>query len=276
MKERRTMKLLIACALLLSSCALSFGRPTVTREEARDSVFKIYSDVEVDPTPVCEDDADCLAKLKDRIGKTYHFKFIGTAWASGHSKGHTQIATAGHICESDETYKYKILDWGTLTLKTYELPILSVTYDLEASDGTKVKDIQVLHDDDDVDACILTAPGDIAPSLPLADRDPDYGEHCFVIGAPAGIWGGGLAMISEATFSGRVSMNGLPQMLTFSGAAVGGSSGSPVICGGRVVGILDRGRREPPFFLAAPWDDVRRDIRAANHLPAVHKASKKD
>ena len=267
MKERRTMKLLIACALLLSSCALPFVRPTVTREDARDSVFKISSDVEVDPTPVCDGDPECLARLKDRIGKTYHFKFTGAAWASGHSGKHTQVTTAGHICESSETYTYEMIDWGTLSVKSYELPIVSVSYGLEAVDGTAIRDLRVLHDDDVADACVLTANGDIGPSLPLSDRDPEYGEHCFVIGAPAGVWGGGLAVISEATFSGRVSLNGLPQMLAFTGASVGGSSGSPVMCGGRVVGVLDRGMGRYPLFLAAPWDDVRDDIRKANRLP---------
>lgn len=263
------MALLAGC----SGCAHLPWTGRTSRADVSESVFQIKNDIEVNPDPYCadakdgdgnDDSANCVKRLHEELGgSTYHFRFMGTAWISGHVKSRTQVVTAGHLCETRKNYEYVTVQLavkdGMLVLekKVYQLPILSVKYKLAASDGTETEGLQVRQDNDETDVCSLTAPGDLGAALRIADDDPEYGERCYYIGAPMGIWGDGVAMIAETTFAGRWQPEEGPEMLAFSGAVAGGASGSPMICDGKVVGVLDRGGTRFPFILAADSDAIR-------------------
>lgn len=277
--------LLVFCSLLSMSCA-TFTNRKVSRPDVPQSVYQIKSDIEVDPSSLCDDvtpsdgqtpeDAKnaCLQGLHERIGgNTYHFRFIGTAWIVGSSLNHAQAMTAGHVCETRKTYEYKTyrltIDENGFGIKelVYQFPIVGVDYDLVASDNTVFHGLTVQRDDDERDVCVLTSPSDdLGPPLPVADSDPEYGDHCYYVGAPGGIWGNGLAMTVDLVYSGRMTPSGLPEMLAFSGNSIGGASGSPIICDGRVVGVLDRSARAYfPFTLAADWEDIHDVLKKGSH-----------
>ncbi len=274
------MKKLIISLAILAGCN-PFHHREPSREEVSRSVYQVRSDIEVDPRPVCADAKDeagnddvegCVARLYEALGShTYHFRFMGTAWVSGNSRGRTQLVTAGHLCETRESYEYVtrhiVLDENGFRVveQTFELPILHVGYVLRAADGTEFSGATALVDDDEQDVCLMSVSGDLGDPLRVADSDPEYGAHCYTVGAPQGLWGGGLAMISEETFAGRIRIKDLPEMLSFSGAATGGASGSPQICDGRVVGVLDRADRAFPFNVAAPWEAIRQVMEGTPH-----------
>jgi hypothetical protein len=247
--------------------------PHIGREEVSQSVYRMSEEITVDVTPFCKDQKDPSACV-EAVGKTYTFGWTGTAWTVDRMRGRSFLMTAGHMCESKDTYEYTdaslaIDDDGNLTIveKKYELPIVKAEYDFHGADGTDYVGAKVVRDDDDIDLCELQIAGDLGTPIPLADHDPDYGEHCYYTGAPSGIWGGGIAGTFDLVFSGRGDMFGEGQdKLAFTGLGKGGASGSPMICDGQAVGVLVEGPRNfQGMFMGTPQDEMREFHRKARH-----------
>lgn len=269
------MKKLALSLLALAACNPLHLDSKKTREEVSQSVYRLSEEVEVDPRPYCDDaDPDMKQKCIESVGTTHTFGWTGTGWVISHGEGRSFVMTAGHLCESGKTYAYESSEIGvgsdgelTFVKKTYQLPILKVTYDLHAADGTVYHDATALGDDDEDDLCELSVPGDLGPAIPLADRDPVHGQHCYVTGAPHGLWGGGVALTFDAVFDGRGALWGGkdPEGLFFTGPAAGGASGSPIVCDGEAVGVLNLGARNWELFSGVPYEAVALFHRAVHH-----------
>jgi hypothetical protein len=102
----------------------------------------------------------------------------------------------------------------------------------------------------------------------MANEDPPYGSNSEVVGAPAGLWGGGVAVASDIKFSGRGSVFGVePDGLAFNGNVAPGNSGSAILYRGYVVGLISLGAtRFKTLTHAVPHDTIRAFMRKALHL----------
>lgn len=267
-------KLIALCAILMTSCGLHPLSPRIDRSDSGESVFRLEENVTVSTAPYCKDkagdDQDKFEACMELIGETHEFGWTGTAWTVDQLPGRTFFMTAGHMCESGKTYKYEIANLGiddngdlTVVKKTLELPILKVEYKLHGADNTDYTGLTVTRDDDDIDLCELQAPGLIGRPLPIADSDPTVGDRCYYTGAPAGVWGNGIALTADMTFNGRADYFGEGhESLYFVGPAAGGASGSPIICDGQVQGVLvESSRRFDSLFGSTPWDLIRGFLR---------------
>ncbi|HEU5118672.1 MAG TPA: trypsin-like peptidase domain-containing protein [Isosphaeraceae bacterium] len=263
------MKKLLCLFVFLAACTSCNWHPLsprIDRSEAADSVFKIEETITVSLVPYCEEKfgpdgmADCLKEN----GETHELSWTGTAWIAEWFGGRTRLLTAGHLCTTTPAYHYEehgisVDDDGEIGM----VPIVSTKYRLFAVDGTEHDVTRVLKDsdDDDHDYCELEADGIIGAPLPLADSDPTVGQRCYYTGAPGGLWGGGLAVTGDMNYDGRGNMlNEKYESLYFTGLAAAGASGSPIICDGRVAGLLiEQSNYFEGVFSAVPYD-VLRDV----------------
>jgi S1-C subfamily serine protease len=241
-------------AFVVSACSAcaqwnSGNRPTwaVSHTEARDSVYKIHVTQEIDTSGL--DPMWGFEKVTS-VGS------MGTGWVQGGARSNSHLMTAGHLCETADT-----IDGGMLGM----LPVIKTAYQAEHRDGTIVEGGVVILDDDTVDLCMITFPGDLGLPLAIANDDPEYGSRINYIGAPKGHWGGNVALIFEGLFSGRGNPFGTSETyltLTISGAP--GASGSPVLKDGKVIGVLVAGARNFwDLILAVPHDQVKDFIKRA-------------
>lgn len=265
------MKKILFAILMLSACSTGLLHPftpRIGREEVSQSVYRMSEDITVDVGPFCaeQENPDRCMKI---VGPTHEFSWTGTAWTVGRGPGHSFLMTAGHMCESKKTYAYSYVDIDAdfnVVEKTVELPIVKAEYDFHGADGTEYDGAKVLRDDDTIDLCELQIAGDLGTPIPVADHDPDYGQHCYYTGAPLGLWGGGVALTFDMVFSGRGDMWGSDRDgLFFTGLGHGGSSGSPLICDGQAVGVLIEGARKFDGMFAGVPQDVIRDFRLKAH-----------
>jgi hypothetical protein len=216
-----------------------------------------------------------MTKVNDSTAK---IGWAGTGWVAARANGRTFLMTAGHVCESKNTFtlEYWDIDWDTLRIavRTMELPIIEKNHRLVSREGVEYQMATIIRDEDldeetfnGPDLCMLGAIGDLGRPLPLADEDPDYASRSEVIGAPRTLWGGGIAVASDVKFSGRGSVFGVdPDGLTFNGEVAPGNSGSGVLHDGRVVGVISLGAvRFPSLVHAVPHEIVREFIRKALH-----------
>jgi Trypsin-like peptidase domain len=205
--------------------------------------------------------------------------WTGTAWIIGHdtiADQNTYLMTAGHMCED----RKQIVETDDMFGVSESFDVLGVDYTVISSDDYVSVARPVLIDHD-VDLCVVKVMDDLGPPLPIASADPDYAERGWYVGAPKGIWGGGLAPFVEVAFNGRaapfkgqceddmVAACAHEGMLFSSYGAIGGASGSPVLVEGQVVGLLNMSA--PPFrpiFSAVPWEVIRRTFDRALAIEA--------
>jgi hypothetical protein len=202
----------------------------------------------------------------------------GTGWVAARAPGRSYVMTAGHVCESKDVYQIEAydIDWeaGIIEFETIDLPITVKKHTMLNRDGVESANGSVVRDedlDDDFngnDLCMLGVGADLGPAIPVAIQDPEYGQTCSVVGAPTGLWGGGIAVASEAIFSGRGSVFGTePDGLAFNGLLAPGNSGSAVVCDGHAVGVISLGStRFKSLTHAVPHDSIRKFMRQALHL----------
>jgi hypothetical protein len=232
-------------------------------DDAQHSVYKVKASMEVDVTEVLADlgGSDTIRTLD----------WSGTGWVEQSSTKESFVVTAGHVCNTEKVYHYDEINFDTWTVKTIDLPIKSVSYSLEDQDGTEFKNAKVVLADDTkgVDLCMLSVAGDLGVPLSISGHDPRYTQQGWYIGAPHGIWGGGIAGVYQVTFMGR----GTPwetedgERLVFSSAiAAAGASGSPVMYEGEVVGVLvETSRKFETFMTAIPWNVLEKFTDKAHH-----------
>lgn len=204
----------------------------------------------------------------------------GTGWVAATAPGRSYVMTAGHVCESKDFYPIEVFDvqedeagnWS-FTIETIELPIVEKHHRMVGRDGVESTDSTVMRDedmDDDFngpDLCMLGIGADLGPAIPVAVEEPEFGQDCAVVGAPTGLWGGGIAVASGATFSGRGSVFGTePDGLAFNGLLAPGNSGSAVVCDGHVAGVISLGSmRFRSLIHAVSYDKIEVFMRKALH-----------
>jgi hypothetical protein len=208
---------------------------------------------------------------------TAEIGWSGTGWVAARAPGRSFMMTAGHVCESRETYDVEVydIDWeaNTIEFETIHLPIIEKKHVMMSRDGVDSVSGSVLRDEDmddeynGNDLCMLGIGADLGPAIPIANDDPDYGQACSVVGAPSGLWGGGIAVASEPLFSGRGSVFGVePDGLAFNGLLAPGNSGSAVTCNGRVVGVISLGStRFKSLIHAVPHESIAAFMKKALH-----------
>ena len=284
-------KILAALLLALSACALLHGPPSLPADQAQDSVYKVRVILTLDTTPLHKDDPadgskikkigalvdnpDLLvdAKLLSEGDNTAKVGWSGTGWVAANGVGHSYVMTAGHVCESGKVYHLEYIDWSTFTVKKVDLPILSTEHTLINRDNTEFPGGTVLADedlDDDYngkDLCVIGVPGYLGKAFPLATQDPPYGTSSEVIGAPTGLWGGGVAITANLKYSGRGTVfHTKTDGLSFTGEAAPGNSGSAITYQGRVVALLNLGgKRFPSLSVGVPHEEIRDFLRRALH-----------
>lgn len=226
------------------------------------SAEKVVDLLDFQPTFISSDD------------DTAEIRWSGTAWVAATGPGRTFAMTAGHVCESDKVYHVRYIDWSTWTIKEASLPIISVEHKLVAADGTEFTNAKVIRDEDldehfnGIDLCLLAVAGDLGDPLPIASSDPSYSRPAWVVGAPRGIWGGGIAPTALLTYSGRGNIFGTKdEGLAFTGPAAPGNSGSAIMVDGRVVGLLNLGSTIFPMHTAVPHEELVSFLRRALHRP---------
>ncbi len=144
----------------------------------------------------------------------------------------------------------------------------SVAYTLIAADGTEIPGATVVLDDDDNDLCMFQVAGNLGRPIPIGDRDPPYAAEGYYVGAPHGIWGGGIAGYYTVRFSGRgTPWNNKKEALAFSTAsAAPGASGSPYMYDGQAVALLNLGSSSFfTFSTGVPWDQLKTFVAKALH-----------
>lgn len=205
---------------------------------------------------------------------TVEVGWTGTAWVVDRSSGSTFLMTAGHVCETRDFFETWYVDWDTWTIETIKLPIVEKSHTLISRENVEIP-TTVLADEDlneetyaGNDLCLLGSQGDLGTPLPLGKEDPAYGSHSEVIGAPAGLWGGGIAVTADLKFSGRGNVwgGGVAESLAFTGDVVGGNSGSAIMHNGRVVALLNLGGvRFKELTTGIPWEEIRAFFRRHMH-----------
>jgi S1-C subfamily serine protease len=262
-----TLALILATALASGSSGCEFvpariaasDRPA-TRTDAARATFKVYARESLAPHA----DAPASSRKPTRTDS-----WTGTAWVA-ESGSRSILVTAGHVCETRKRLTTNPDDIERMIgVVPEDLDVLSVEYQLEAADGS-VTSAEVVADDDSVDLCALAVDHLLAPALPVADRDPAYGDRGFYVGAPRGLWGSGLAGIYEVTYAGRAHLfrgqcDGDMRAMCdaegewFSSAqAAPGASGSAAVVGGRVVGVINvLPTQFPTLTSSVPWDVIR-------------------
>lgn len=294
-------KFALALLLLASACGARLpwhSNDTISMDEARDSVFQVQVTLTLDLSPLyakggddCEAD-DCppegensFTLIMDRpaqiatfahattlADKTAQIGWVGTGWTAARYKNRSFAMTAGHVCESGETYEVTYIDWAKFKINTVQLPIIDRKHVLETRDGVKVETTVIADQDLDkefngTDLCLLGAIADLGTPIRIADEDPEFAERAEVIGGPRGLWGGNVAVASDVKFSGRGSVFGVkPDGLAFTGEVAPGNSGSAVIFKGKAIGVISLGAtRFPSLVHAVPHETMAEFLRKALH-----------
>lgn len=303
-------KLIILLILaVVASCAphmTSWSRP-VSALEARESVYKVKVVLTLDITPLLpkpkEGDADAppadeeKKKASDisfslksndlaphvisKSGNTAQIGWSGTGWVAARENGRSFVMTAGHVCESGNFYAVQVMDWEKWEIREVKLPIIDAKHTLLSREDIEIGPVTVMADEDlneetmaGPDMCLVGVHGDLGTPLPLASADPAYASQAEVIGAPTGLWGGGIAIAADLKFSGRGNVWGgtVAEGLAFTGDVAGGNSGSAIMKDGKVVAMLNLGgSRFKELTTGVPWENLRDFLRRA-----MHKGPKKD
>lgn len=282
----RNVLLKIATILLVLLAACRPGRPSyVTAADARESVYKLKVSITLDLSPILQETDGSTQPLvvmneKGRrldaspLNRTADLTSAGTTWVVDRKGSASYLLTAGHVCETSATYPVRYIDWENWTVRTVELRVTKRSHTAVSYQGVE-EDLVVIADEDlepktfaGTDLCLLGALADLGRPLPIADKDPEYASHSEVIGAPAGLWGGGVAVIADLKFSGRGNVWGgkVAESLAFTGDVIGGNSGSPIIHNGRVVALLNLGGvRFNELTTGVPWEELKKFFRKHMH-----------
>lgn len=273
--------------LLLASCS-HLPRGGTGSNDVHDSVYKVRVTLTVDTSSLYEDKeeggeegeskqltvyrpiaVDDIVKLGDHSASV---AWSGTAWVAAKAPGRSFLMTAGHVCESGDMYHLQMVDWAHMRIISADLPIIKKEHTLISSDGVEIEANVVRDEDlkDDYsgnDLCMLGAAGDLGPAIPVSKEDPQAGEICDVVGAPRGLWGNGIAVASDAKFSGRGSVFGIePDGLAFNGNMAPGNSGSAVTCEGKAVGVISLASTQFSSLIhAVPYERIREFMMKALH-----------
>lgn len=149
----------------------------------------------------------------------------GTAWIYKTDTTGTYLLTAGHVCPLSEGVN---------------------SYVLVAQDNTKHLAFEVMRADEP-DLCVLRSLQYLGEPLAFADRMPKYDDGLYVVGAPSGHYGDGLAPIYHGFYAGA-------GMAT--GATIPGLSGSAVISSRGVVGVLVEGWFRDNIYHMMTLDEI--------------------
>lgn len=198
--------LIIVCVLLLNSCATQTSVIN-SLNTVKNSVLKIETWIGVKNC-----DSVDMSCPKDQIIST------GTGAVVLHdNKKH--VLTAAHICIQEKLAKdstiqfyFKVIDQND---KVYLVEI--VNYDMKS------------------DICLLSSKEHLEPAfIPLSLKKLEYGEKVYNLAAPAGVIEKDMVPVYEGRYFGESDGNAF-----FSLAAIGGSSGSPIInIRGELVGMV--------------------------------------
>jgi hypothetical protein len=210
-------------------------------------------------------------------GKTTDIGWSGTGWVVAQAPGRSFVMTAGHVCESRDSYQIEVydIDWeaGVMTTEKLSLPILNKRHIMISRDGVESVNSVIVRDEDldenfnGNDLCVLGTTSQLGPPISIGEHDPEYGQTCSVVGAPTGLWGGGIAVASEAIYSGRGAVFGTDlDGLAFNGLLAPGNSGSSVVCDGKAVGVISLGAtRFRSLIHAVPHERMRTFLDLALH-----------
>ncbi len=174
-------------------------------------------------------DASCMP-----LGVSYG---AGTSFAIDNVDGNTMLMTAAHLC-----YPYQPPVSQTSVMEG--LATLETQFDMSIVIGeTAIPVENVLYIDAEKDICVFSIPLDIARGMPIAKKDPTYGEEVWSIGAPAGYFPESAKPITKGMFSGEAERinqkNERIEFFNFSMPTIGGMSGSPIVnSNGEVVGLV--------------------------------------
>lgn len=134
----------------------------------------------------------------------------GTAWVVKNEDGKSLLITAGHVCGAFQA-DFELIRRGPSEDRIPAHRVMSSDYP---------------------DLCELVADTVVGDPIPLATNPPKYDEELILIGAPNGLWGGGIAPIFHLRSIGQDK---------FSGPIYPGDSGAPVISKDGVVGVVSGG-----------------------------------
>jgi hypothetical protein len=224
---------------------------SLSTSDVSKSVFKIVANMEV------------IAQ-GDETKRVINGGWSGTAWTVKVKDGNSFLMTAGHVCESGKTYT-QVGFFGDKTV--YD--IKSVTYKLLTPDDVTITGVTVIADNDDDDLCLISVAGQLGKEIPLATEDPPYAAEGYYIGAPKGIWGGGIAGYYQTHFSGRGTPfgNGKEALAFSTASAAPGASGSPYMYNGKAVALLNLGHGGfMTFSTGVPHEVIDAFVKKAMHV----------
>lgn len=248
------LKFFSIIAIVLAACSScitdkygqgTFGGHRVSDSELRGSVFKIMVTQNIDTSSLVEMGLD----------KKTEISHSGTAWIAGYTKDRTLLITAGHVCPNLTLYK-------TGSDLIGDLPVIGTKMSLLGADSEdEIEPVEVISDDDEIDLCMISAPGIFGTALPIANRLPKYGATVEYAGAPHGHFGHGIAPI----FDGRIAGRGYPfskehgEFVIIDTPSGPGASGSPVLYDGRVIGVIVAGYKDFWNEMACvPYDVIKK------------------
>lgn len=145
---------------------------------------------------------------------------FGTAWVAFNDRDSSYLVTAGHVCAKGIAEIPKELGGGFLMVDT--------TYTLRGQDSAEYPaDLYVRSDEPDL--CILKTRTVIGPAMFISGTNPYYDEPIAYVGAPAMVYGDGMAPMFRGTYAGGTLVTA---------PTAGGASGSAVFTSHGVIGVL--------------------------------------
>lgn len=171
------------------------------------------------------------------------------------------ILTAGHVCHDEKEITIKDPSDET---KTVDLPVIIIDFTVTNSDGEKFEHATIVKKDDLNDLCVLEVTGITGPVMKLASKLPEVGSKIYYAGAPAGIWFPPAVPIFVGIYDGLAKDDSPYGKFMFSMPVIGGASGSGVVYGGRLVGVVVQGYTKFPLIgYATPLNAIKDILKAA-------------
>lgn len=145
---------------------------------------------------------------------------FGTAWVIFNDRDASYLMTAGHVCEKALAEVPEELGGGYVPVRT--------DYTLRAQDSSEYS-AELYVRSDEPDLCLLRTRSVIGPAMAVSAQDVFYDEPVAYVGAPAMVYGDGMAPMFRGTYAGG-------NLVTIPTA--GGASGSAVFTSHGVIGVL--------------------------------------
>jgi len=189
------------------------------------------------------------------------FSSKSTAFSIRNEENLPIMITAGHVCNEFDsilgavTQSMSAFVFGPLNQVSLEVKKTILVYDIFGN-KYNVKNTIYSHPDKP-DICLFNIDRPFPSSIEMSEENPVLGDRITNIAVPYGIFGNKTIPIFEGIYSGQKDINHHVYTIT----AGPGSSGSPVLLNGKLIGIIHSvDRRLQQISYGTPLQIIRNTI----------------